>query len=66
MANAFHNKQVAPSRQGKAPSSAKKGGTSSFTEKVGFSKAELPGGTQSKDRSGGVSKAKAYPDKKGL
>lgn len=51
----------APSRQNRKGSSAP-----SVNEKAGFPGADLPGKTQSRDRSNGVPRVRNHPNMKGL
>lgn len=68
MPNRHYNKQVAHQiPKGARPSpSGSGGGKASFNEKPAFPSASLPGKSQGKDRSGGVTKAKIDPKRLGL
>lgn len=67
MPNGYFNGQVRQSLKGGkgADPSSPYGSAPSFQQKPGF-KTGVPGKTQSKDRSGGVKRAKTSPDTEGL
>lgn len=64
MANKYHGQVQASAvhtgRQSKGADSA------SMTEKPGFPSAQLPGGSQPKDRSNGVKRCSTHPNSKGI
>jgi hypothetical protein len=68
MPNGYFNNQVRQGlKGGKGATTGQKGGkaTTTLGLKPGF-KTSAPGKKQSKDRSGGVKRAKIYPDSDGL
>lgn len=71
MPNKHFNDQIYPgglkNAKGPSPGTTSGGKTSQgFNEKPAFPSAGLPGKAQSKDRSGGVTKAKVDPKRLGL
>lgn len=68
MPNRHYNKQIAqPLPKGDRPSPGSKSGKGlGFKEKPAFPSADLPGKSQSGDRSGGVYKCKVNPKQIGL
>jgi hypothetical protein len=65
MANKYHG-QVAGIGKVPTGSSGKAPPTSTVNERPGFKTVDLPGKTQSRDRSGGVKRCPAYPNSKGI
>lgn len=66
MANKYHGNHPANPSAGSKANSRKAGASGSVNVKPGFPGAQLPGKSQPRDRSGGVSGCKEYADKKGL
>ncbi len=66
MSNADYSENKSAPKAARIPAAVKSAPAPPFREKPAFPSAGLPGKAQSKDRSGGVRKAKIHPQSFGL